>query len=353
MRSIERRIFIFALLGLLTLLGVTLLVRTSGTPALRIQVSTQTLPTLLPHAHGAGNKISDVLHGIPIRSEPFENPQAIWITKVTVNTTNAPSGIIHHLNVYRLNEDGTHHMNSQPLLTTGQDTPDHITFPAPAGIFVAAGEKIGIEAVLHNPIPPYGEGEVYKDVVVTLTFEGEPEGANRNVPIQFLLPRVTDSVVGSDEDSTFAVPTGATQFTRTSTDNPAHSAPQQHVFNADGWILYAAGHLHPWEGGEHVDLLLNGHVLRSYRSRLLDADVPWSWRTESGHVMKRVKRGDVLTVSATYSNTGEEPIVGAMGMLAVFYTQDLFSLDTPTHEVAWYAQSWFYTVLNFVGIKTS
>lgn len=338
--------------ALLILLGILVLIKNiSHEPEFNVSVSTHTLPTLLPHAHGAGNKISDVLHGIPLTSEPFEVPETFWITSLTLTAEHAPTTIVHHLTISRMNEDGTFVPDTWGIYTFGQDTPTRITFPAPAGILVQKGEKLGIEAVLHNPIPPYGPGEVYKDVTVTVTLEGEAPNAKRYVPLAFSLPRVTDSVIEGDDDAAFTVPPHTKEFTRTSAQNPEHIRTSSHTFRKDGWIVYLGAHMHAWEGGEQVQALLNGKVVKTFYAHLTDPNMPWSFETDGGTLLKRIQAGDVLSVSATYSNSGDEPVIGAMGMLGLFYTEDTPASHLPPYVWKWRTLGFLYGLLGHVGIR--
>jgi hypothetical protein len=153
-----------------------------------------------------------------------------------------------------------------------------------------------------------------------------------------------------EDTTTFSVPPAARSYVRTS-DMNEEGVFGTHVFSGDGWIVHMGAHLHAWEGGKKVDVFLNGKLLTRYRSFLADRRVPWSWRTNVGPFYARVHRGDVLTISATYENTEDEPIRGAMGMLGVFFVQDRFSLEAPLYQFVWRARSVAYPALQAFGVR--
>ncbi len=316
-------------------------------------ISTETIPRLAPHTHTESDKVSDHYHGIVVRSEPFTVPETMWVTEFRVDVENAPVGVVHHLDLVRLKEDGTRNRSYHSLLSFGQETPNVMRFPAPSGMRLTKGEKIGIEAVIHNATPPAGEGGTYENVSASVTLRHVPEGEGRSVPLYFSLPRVTDSVDEDDDDSTFTVPPKSEHVTVHSEDNPESASGAIHLFERDGWILVMGGHLHSWQGGERVDAFINGKQVRSFTSHLQDPAVSWSWYTPGGFTFIPVEAGDVFSVSATYSNQSEKPIVGAMGMVGIFYTKEPFSLTPPFHELWWHVCSAFFSLLSRFGIYTN
>jgi hypothetical protein len=341
------------MLGLMVfalLIAATLLTSQGKAPTLTLTVETQSLPALVPHLHGPSDTVSDVHHGVVVTSLPVVVPEDIWVTEIVVKTENAPWNIIHHMDVNRLDKDGSINRLRHHIFTYGQDTPGNIHFPAPAGIFLAKGQKIGIEATLHNPIPPLGEGGIYKDVIVTVEFRGVPDGQDRYVPINFHFPRVTDSIDPNDDDSMFTVPAHADHQVFYSKDNPPSSDGEKHIFDADGWIIHMGAHMHAWQGGERVDAYINGKEIKTYYSKLTDPEIPWSWQTGGRMVLIRVKKDDVLTLSTTYSNPGNEDVQGAMAMMGIFYTRDAFSLSTPLYEWRWGFEHFLYRALEYIGI---
>ncbi len=331
-------------------LGITFLVLVflglcatrSEKPSLSVTVATEPIPVLSHHAHGAGDKVSDLHHGVMIESPIVEIPETMWVTEFSIDAANAPRNTIHHLHLIRLLPDGSGRTSERSVLTVGQDTVPRVTFPAPSGIFFKKGEKVAIDAILHNPLPPNGEGGTYEDVVVRVTMSGVPDDRDRYGPLFFNLPRVTDSTSLTDDDSTFEVPVGEGLYTRNSKDNPESSAGASHVFSGNGWIVSMGVHMHAWQGAKRLDTYLNGKRLRTYTSYLLDPKIPWSFESEYGPVLTRVNKGDVLTVSATYENENDVPIEGAMGMAGLYYTNDrFFSLGSSLYQIPWTIKGWF------------
>jgi len=331
---------------------IAILLASHGTPpSLTVVVRSNVVPTLAPHTHTSADRVSDNSHGLALSSPTVEVPEDMWVTDLEITTENAPQGIIHHMHLVRMEDEGADADAQYPLFAYGQDTPTTIRFPSPTGIFIPKGEKLGIDAVLHNPIPPLGEGGVYKDVVITITLRGVPNGKDRNLPVVFHLPRVFDETTNSGRDATFTVPAGALHETFWSTNNPPDPVGTAHTFVEDGWIVHMGAHSHPWEGAERVDAYLNGARIKTYTSHRTDESIPWSWQTEGGIVLIPVRKGDVLTVSTTYSNPTNKPIVGAMGLMGVFYAPDPHSLIPPPYAFRWTFERWLYSALELINVR--
>lgn len=323
-------------------------VRTDVTPETRtLRLATDAL-TLLPHTHEASDTILDSGHGIVVFSKPLTVEESLWITDMRVIVRNAPRSIIHHLHVERVLPEFADTPSAGSFLTAGQDTEDQFGFPAPAGIFLSAGTDIQIEVMMHNPIPPLGEGGVYKDVVFEVELTGVPEGGNRFLPVFFNLIVLADEQADTKE-ATFTVPPQTENFVRTSAMNPPH-ARGYYVFPNNGWIVHMGAHLHAWEGGESIQVFRNNELLRTYTSFLENRSVPWSWRTNVGPFFTRVQRGDVISIEATYDNLSDVPRTGAMGMLGFYYIQDSTIRKQQGYELSWYVKSVFYPLFDTLGI---
>lgn len=81
------------------------------------------------------------------------------------------------------------------------------------------------------------------------------------------------------------------------------------------------GHLHPWEGGEKVDIFINGELIKSSVPMRTSNNL-WSWVTPGYPVAVSVQPGDEIAIAATYSNPYDIPIIGAMGMLGFYFAPD-------------------------------
>lgn len=316
--------------------------------SLALTVATEPVPRLLPHAHTGADKVGDLHHGIAAHSAAVKVPETMWVAEAVVRVENAPREVIHHLRLLRLNEDGT----ESNLLTVGQDSMEVFRFPAPAGILLSEGDEIMVDAVLHNPVPPLGEGGIYDEVSVGVELRGVRDGEGRHLPVNFALIRVTDSAVEDGGDSTFTVPAGAESFARKSEQNPKGARGHLYAFAHDGWIVHMGAHLHSWEGGERIDAYLNGEPepAWSFRSRHTDADAPWRVATDAGPSLIPFSAGDFVTISATYSNQGREPVTGAMGMLGIYYVVDDGTASSPWPEARFQAARVAYALLDAMGL---
>jgi hypothetical protein len=270
----------------------------------------------------------------------------MWVTEFSLHITNAPQDTIHHLYLYKVTEHGR-----IPLATLGQDTLTSFRFPPPTGIFLAKGTQIMLEGLLHNAIPPEGEGGIYKDVSVTVTLSGVPQNAGRNRPIIFGLLTLSDATsTPLGKEVTFTIPAYTSTYVRTSAMSAPGAGQPSYTFMTDGWIVHMGGHTHGWQGGRKIDAVLNGNIVTAYTSWPEDPKKPWSWKTSAGASYIRVHAGDVLTLSATYTNPSAEPIIGAMGLLGFFFVPDQFSLTNQIQDVSWSIKSFLYPLLERVGI---
>jgi hypothetical protein len=336
-----KRWLAYAAAGILVA-GTASLLLLEREPSRVVTITTEPVSTLLPHTHGASDTVLDPAHGVTVASVPVEIPETMWVTEASIQVEHAPFGVIHHLHLYRVSSEGAPSSPENSIFQAGQDARASTRFPAPSGILLRAGERIMLTGMLHNPLPPLGEGGIYKDVTVTATLSGVGEGEGRYVPLSFSQTQVSDTVRDDNADTLFSVPAGASHQTRSSMDNPPGSAERAHTFREDGWIVSMGAHLHAWEGGEQVVVYVNGKRVRTFRSHLADPDIPWSFRTEIEPALIRVKRGDMLTVSATYSNPGETALEGAMGVAGIFYTQNESAQTLESYGRWWAIQGWFY-----------
>lgn len=348
--AMQFRLILVAGIGILLCFALSWAAFQPKAPTLSVLISTEPIPTLLPHTHEAADKVSDEYHGVNVASLPVEIPETMWVTEIAVEPANAPQGVIHHLHLVRVLPNGTRDPLKSSVFSAGQDSVPIVHIPSPAGILFQKGEQVAINAVLHNPIPPLGEGGIYKDVSISVRISGVRDGEGRHLPVQFDLPRVTDSIKIGDDDSVFRVPEGSEPYTRFSTDNPPGSMRPFHRFTSDGWIVKIGAHTHASEGGRRVDAYLNGTRVRTLVAKLLDPDVPWAYQTEVKTALIHVAAGDILSVSATYENPYDAPIEGAMGMIGIYHVaDDAFSLHPPLHHILWSIEGWYLTVKDAIA----
>lgn len=312
----------------LLLFGAYLLVSTWGaerdTQSRTITLMTKPIPVLPPHEHRAEDatvdSVFDAGHGIIVESESFRVPEDLWITDIRI-VSNVSDSILHHLILFR---HGYPNLvcpeRDQELYTAGADSLTHLSFPAPYGIFLKEGDYLYLHGMVHNPLFPRGEGQLYKDASIGYELTVVPAGA-RSKQLTFHRLFIADEApcepASRRRTDSFTVPPRSETFVRES-DTHEGVNPSRFVFDTRGTIIGIGGHLHPMDGGQRVDAILNGKLLESFTPTLASAQ-PWDWVTGRRIVGVPVKRGDVLTLSVTYTNPFSTAIEDAMGQVAFFF----------------------------------
>jgi plastocyanin len=211
-----------------------------------------------------------------------------------------------------------------------------MSLPAPYGYKYQTKDHWLLNYMLHNLTP------TARQVWVTYDIDFLPEGApgtDAMVPARPVwmdvqngsIYPVFDVLKGTGANGTYTYPNQAT--------NPYQGAPKnQWTVDADGVLVATAGHLHP--GGLHTDLYAarsgkTAHLFTSMAKYYEPAGaVSWdvamtatlpSWRVA-------VKKGDVLSVSATY-DSARASWYESMGIMIVWMGDSGPSSDPFTQKV--------------------
>lgn len=286
-----------------------------------LTLSTESIATLEPHGHSEQDEVSDIGHGEVVGAPTVVTTEDMWVQGIRVQVENAPHVTLHHMNVI-VTPASSEKIPSEFAngfgLSMGQDIADTHILPKPYATFIPKGTKLMMSAMLHNPLPPKGPGGEYENVSVSVTLLGlgfDEKYAKQTFPISITL--VDADSRGNDS---FTVPPRTEHFIRDVTSEHDRGRAT-YIFRTSGTIVDVGAHLHAWEGGERVDVYLNGKQIQSFVPRLAGEN-PWDWRTDGVSLKKRVMAGDVLTISATYSNEHDEPLVGAMGIVGLSFSPD-------------------------------
>lgn len=286
-----------------------------------ISLVSETIPLLEPHGHGSLDSILDGNHGRVVRiAQPSVLEEDLWIAGFKWEVENARQETLHHVILTRNDRSAVLCPNGfsekEELFAAGSDTfANEFRFPEPYGIFLPKGTPLSLEAVVHNPYPPIGPGGTYTDVRVKLTLFARESGKEYR---QIRMVRLSlENPACTSRSSTFDVPAQTYRFEQT-TASPMSS----YTFTEPGTILFMGAHTHPWEGGEKVTAYLNDSVLREFIPRRKTAD-PWSWAMPASIERTRVQPGDTIRLSATYTNTEDEPLEkSAMGMIMFAFSPE-------------------------------
>lgn len=291
---------------------------------------TRPLSVLPPHAHGINQKKNDSLydigHGRRVESDIMEMQEDTWVTSLEVVTRGAPQSVLHHLVLFKLHSPNSQCPNRgyEELYTVGADSYPSIRFE-PYGIFLPKGTKIYVSGVVHNPEPPRGSGETYKNVSIGYRMTMQRGSESMRKPLTFYrlflddIPYCKDmNPVTNIMPDSFVVPSNSKEYWKKSSGKEGD--PSRLVFPKNG-VVFFGGHLHPLDGGKELVVLLNDVLVATaipHKSGLK----PWEWSTTSLYKIYRVHKGDVLTIQARYENKTPYPITDAMGNLGLIFIPD-------------------------------
>ena len=286
----------------------------------KIVLETQHQALLVPHQHDDGDSILNEGHHVDLLSEPYVFDEDVWVTGIEFEVHNAPEEVIHHINLFKLNErDPLCPQEPRLLAAFAEDNVDVSPFflPSPYGMRFSKNDRLALFAMLHNPLPPLGSGRAYEDVYVTITLHVEPvHTSERTNIVDFYLMHVEETPC-TGGNLVFSVPPHTIDFSFR--PNPMiHPQPGILTFPTDGEIIYIGSHLHGWEGGKELNLYMNDVPIRSYKSRFM-AERNGTWHTDQGFDSIQVSFGDTLLLEALYENASESTTTGAMGMLGFFF----------------------------------
>jgi hypothetical protein len=289
-------------------------------------LETAHLAVLPPHEHDDGDAVSDDGHHQYLLSEVYVAPRDLWVSGFTFDMVNAPDTSVHHVSL--LDYDRPHQTcRSLPfsqLLIFAQDVMHNATttFPTGAAMHIRKGEHVQLSLMIHNPEPPLGPGDTYRDVYGKLTLSLVPPAQEHDLKeVKFHLAHLDDApcVIREPDQSdayVFAVPARTQRYvfsgSRQDTD------PSRFVFTKPSTIVFIGAHLHGWQGGKELLVQKNGAPFLSFKTAL-SKDDPFRYDTPYYATSAPMAAGDALSLTAIYQNPHAVPTRGAMGDLGFYY----------------------------------
>ena len=319
-----------SLLALAVLLVIALAaVSVVGNPTTRaITIETERIPELYPHGHDPGDSVLDPDHHKLLTSDVVVLDRDVWVAGISGEIINAPSVVLHHGELLRVDKIGTDTecetaYGGGEILSFGQDqshTPE-FWFPEGHALFIPKGAPLVLVAMLHNPLPPVGPGGEYHDVSARLILhEAGAVAGSSFKPVSFRLLHLDDVPCQTDDMGfVFTVPPKTEEYEFRGALDAPHN-PASYTFDRPATILYLGAHLHGWEGGRELLVYKNDGLLETFPTRRA-LDDPYRFDTPHYQTNIHMEAGDTLSIGAVYDNSYDVPIVGAMGMLGVFYTE--------------------------------
>ena len=206
-------------------------------------IETQSID-LYPHKHGGG-KYWD--HGEVVYSENYTLEKDIWIKGYYYEPINTHQSTIHHLILYdNRHYDGNYdHIVFSDFISASADfnqTAVRYNDSSDYRHLIPKGTTITLEAMFHNPFPPYGLGINYSQASVRLHILYEDGEFKETEKLRLSL---NDNA--SSDKNYFKVPPNTHSFVIGNKDNPLGRS--RHIFNKSGVMGLRGGHIHGWEGG--------------------------------------------------------------------------------------------------------
>ncbi|MEI7546838.1 MAG: hypothetical protein WCK21_02095 [Actinomycetota bacterium] len=209
----------------------------------------------------------------------------------------------------------------------------NLALPAPYGYRYRTSDHWALNYMLHNLTPDRTKVWITYDLDIIPDTASQAAGMLAAHPVWMDVQNGTgypvfDVLRGSGDGTTYTYPDQA--------DHPYGSGRPRNTWTVDqdGTLISTAGHLHP--GGLHTDLFAtrNGttaHLFRSLAKYYEPAgavswDVAMTATTPSWHVA--VKKGDVLTTSATY-DSAMASWYESMGIMVVWMGEPGGTADDP------------------------
>ena len=287
-----------------------------------LKIETEHIEKLEPHQHNHGDSLMSKSHHKTVYSDIYYAPEDVWVTGYEINMHNAPLTVVHHITLFQpgVPDPACPFPYSKILLTAGQDNMQDpsVYLPPPYGVLIKKGEPLQLLAMVHNPLPPVGDGGTHEDVYVTIRLHTEPVAkSQRNLKAEFYLMYLQEKASCNPDDQVFTVPPHAENFSYKQ-DLTKDSTPGVSTFESDGEIIFAGSHLHGWEGGKQINLYINDELYKEYRTNLVEGE-KYTWESEQGLVSIPINKGDRVSIEAIYSNPHEQPVIGAMGMYGFFF----------------------------------
>jgi len=298
--------------------------------AAKLMVKSDTIPILYPHEHKIEDSVGDLDHHIWEFSEPFIVEEDVWITSFELFLENAPLAVVHHAGVAIANEpnqicpNSPHFAYKKEIFSVTPDmAASPVVFPEPYGLFLSKGTPLILGVMYHNPLPPFGPGEVYKNVSTGVVMDIQRDNPSlQKKKVEYYRLHIDEfACPGAVYQEVFTVLPHTENFTKHG-DVRGEFDSSRYTFSRAGSLLYMVSHLHPWEGGEKLDVFLNKKQIATFLPTRTSSEL-WSWITPHRTLMStRVESGEELSITATYSNPNDVSIIGAMGMLVFYFAPD-------------------------------
>ncbi len=339
------RVYSATLLALaLGLLGVVVVVRTPA-PSMRglsrdsatlirtsdaagtyaVVIETDAITELVAHKHDPHHDaITDGGHGVWTSSEVVSIEDDVWITSLSVRVNNADPAVLHHAPLTILRGPGatkTRCGNDREFFIFANDNVrSPLSLPAPYAFLLEKGTVLRLDAMLHNPLPPYGPGVPYRDVSITVMLEGVRVRDSATPYKRLLVERLilSDTPCTASGDRTFVVPPQSPEFIKRG-DSTDVSDASHYTFVTEAELVMLSGHIHAWDGGERLDVAVGDELLATVIPQRATDDA-WSWQAPRLHLGKRMHAGDTVSISARYRNDSPRPITGAMGIVGLYFS---------------------------------
>ena len=302
---------------------------TKPQPVSPFEMQTEHIAVLSPHMHGQGDSAEDSTHHVTVNSQVEIAPRDMYISKIKFEMVNAPNVVLHHASFVDLsqpNQTCPNFPHWRELFVYGSDRmyDNALTFPKGYALFIKKGTPLKLQLMVHNPEPPLGPGETYKDVYTRIVLTESSEPARSLSLLEPYLLHLDDKSCGFTEPDasdvyTFAVPAHTRRYVFKGHGSDDQSSTK--VFSKPATIVHLAGHLHGWQGAKQLVIYKNGQAMHTF-DIIPSTTSPFIYETRHTAAPYHMNAGDKLSISALYENDHAVSARGVMGIVGFYYVDD-------------------------------
>jgi hypothetical protein len=292
-----------------------------------LTLETKSIPILAPHPHNPQkDTIVDKGHGIEVLSKPYPLKEDLWVTGYDFENVNTDANTLHHAMLVTTKTPDTWcqegpDRRSYMILTEDQMHDPHVRFPKGYALHIPADTPLVLYAMYHNTEPSIGTGRTYENVSARIRLHiAEPSEKHPLKALTYYSPHLADDpCLPKDEGYFFSIPANVKDYHVTGENTPLH--PERLSFDYPVTVKYWGAHLHGWEGGKNLLVKKNGELVHNFAT-VPSTINPIEYNTPQGPADLRLEPGDVLSLEAIYDNPTDKPVIGAMGILYLFVSEE-------------------------------
>ena len=298
-----------------------------------VTVVSPTITNLAPHEHHPGE--GDGAHAKWYNTPAVVSvPRDMWVTAITPEMRGADQEILHHAMVFRVGEPNPVCPNIESgarelFAVSANSVAEPVLFPTPHALHLKKDDLLYMEVMAHNPLPPLGPGKLVADATFAIRLSGVADNASSTegyTPLEFVRIKLDDSPCRLPLTYVaFKVPAQTPEFIKrdeffgtAGTTTPSGT----HVMPHDANIIGVGANIWPMKGGRAMRMLVDGEKRIEIPARAGGTGDAWSWSLPYAYDSTIiVKKDDVISAEAVYTNPNSYAIPDASGMIGFYFAR--------------------------------